>query len=132
MIRSIARIIRANSQQDAQIRRPAQRMGRAIAGMASNRLGWRIRARTCRAVLWGSIGLFLAGSAALLGCSGRESPWTEERSPGPTIEAPSSAPDILIVLVDALRPDHLGCYGYVRPTSPFLDRWSAGAAQFNE
>jgi arylsulfatase A-like enzyme len=28
---------------------------------------------------------------------------------------------IVIIAVDTLRADHLGCYGYVRPTSPRLD-----------
>ena len=28
---------------------------------------------------------------------------------------------ILYVDVDSLRPDHLGCYGYHRPTSPVID-----------
>src|SRR6185503_14881690 len=30
-------------------------------------------------------------------------------------------PNVLILVIDALRPDHLGCYGYTRPTSPTLD-----------
>ncbi|TFG63642.1 MAG: DUF4976 domain-containing protein [Spirochaetales bacterium] len=30
--------------------------------------------------------------------------------------------NILIILEDALRPDHLGCYGYRKPTSPWIDR----------
>ena len=29
--------------------------------------------------------------------------------------------NILLIVVDTLRPDHLGCYGYDRPTSPCLD-----------
>jgi len=37
---------------------------------------------------------------------------------------PRSAPVVLIV-VDALRPDHLGYYGYDLPTSPQLDGWMA-------
>jgi len=32
-----------------------------------------------------------------------------------------SPPNVLIVLFDALRPDHLGCYGYGRNTSPEID-----------
>jgi len=32
------------------------------------------------------------------------------------------SPNIVLVVIDALRPDHLGCYGYDRPTSPNLDR----------
>jgi arylsulfatase A-like enzyme len=30
-------------------------------------------------------------------------------------------PNVVLVTVDTLRADHLGCYGYPRPTSPFLD-----------
>jgi arylsulfatase len=29
---------------------------------------------------------------------------------------------IILYVMDALRPDHLGCYGYDRPTSPYIDR----------
>jgi arylsulfatase A-like enzyme len=32
-----------------------------------------------------------------------------------------SPPNIVIVAIDTLRPDHLGCYGYPRPTSPEID-----------
>lgn len=34
-------------------------------------------------------------------------------------------PNVLIVLIDTLRPDHLGCYGYARATSPRLDALAA-------
>lgn len=37
---------------------------------------------------------------------------------------------ILFVDVDALRPDHLGCYGYPRATSPTIDRLAAEGARF--
>lgn len=37
----------------------------------------------------------------------------------------SANPNVLLVTVDALRADHLTCYGYERPTSPFLDRLAA-------
>lgn len=30
-------------------------------------------------------------------------------------------PNILVVVADALRADHLGCYGYSHPTSPTMD-----------
>lgn len=30
--------------------------------------------------------------------------------------------NLLLVTLDTLRADHLGCYGYARPTSPVLDR----------
>ncbi len=33
-----------------------------------------------------------------------------------------SRKNILIILIDTLRPDHLGCYGYKRDTSPNIDK----------
>ncbi|MCS6799315.1 MAG: sulfatase-like hydrolase/transferase [Myxococcota bacterium] len=39
-------------------------------------------------------------------------------------------PNVLLVLIDALRPDHLGVHGYRRPTSPRIDAFAAGAVRF--
>ena len=30
-------------------------------------------------------------------------------------------PNVVLIVVDTLRADHLGCYGYARNTSPALD-----------
>jgi arylsulfatase A-like enzyme len=35
----------------------------------------------------------------------------------------SSHPAVVLVSIDTLRPDHLGCYGYTKPTSPEIDRF---------
>ncbi|HED66605.1 MAG TPA: hypothetical protein ENJ09_13745 [Planctomycetes bacterium] len=37
---------------------------------------------------------------------------------------------IVLATIDTLRPDHLGCYGYPRPTSPFLDRMAERGVRF--
>ena len=49
--------------------------------------------------------------------------------------APSCAPErarpnVLVVTIDTLRADHLGCYGYPRPTSPAIDAFARGAVLF--
>lgn len=38
---------------------------------------------------------------------------------------------IIFFDLDCLRPDHLGCYGYPRPTSPNIDRIAADAVRFD-
>ncbi|MGH3487410.1 MAG: sulfatase family protein [Actinopolymorphaceae bacterium] len=40
-------------------------------------------------------------------------------------------PNIVILAVDTLRPDHLGCYGYGRPTSPAIDALAAESVVFD-
>jgi len=36
--------------------------------------------------------------------------------------SPSNSPNIILISIDALRADHLSCYGYHRNTSPNIDR----------
>ena len=40
------------------------------------------------------------------------------------------SPDILLISIDSLRSDHLGCYGYERDTSPTIDSLAAEGAVF--
>jgi arylsulfatase A-like enzyme len=42
----------------------------------------------------------------------------------------AARPDIIFIVVDTLRADHLGCYGYGRPTSPRLDALAGGGTLF--
>jgi arylsulfatase A-like enzyme len=61
-------------------------------------------------------------AALALGCSGV----TEVPVQAPAGEQPS----VILILVDTLRRDHLGAYGYHRPTSPNIDGLAADAVLF--
>lgn len=51
----------------------------------------------------------------------------------PTLyEARAEPRRFLLVFVDTLRPDHLGLYGYERPTTPNLDGWAAHGTVFTQ
>jgi arylsulfatase A-like enzyme/Tfp pilus assembly protein PilF len=47
-------------------------------------------------------------------------------------QAPASAPDILLVVVDSLRADHVGAYGYERPVTPHFDAVASGGVVFEQ
>src|SRR2546425_5993318 len=57
---------------------------------------------------------FLAAAALVLSACGQGAP----------------RPNVLLITIDTLRADHLGCYGYARGTSPHIDRLAAGGALF--
>jgi arylsulfatase A-like enzyme len=40
--------------------------------------------------------------------------------------------NIVLITVDTLRPDHLGCYGYAKPTSPTIDDLAARSVVFTD
>ena len=65
----------------------------------------------------GSLLAVAAISLSTIGCQATMPPEPTEPAP-----PPSSPPErIVLVVVDTLRADHLGSYGYRRPVSPFLD-----------
>src|SRR5688572_16366612 len=44
--------------------------------------------------------------------------------------APPRRPNVVVILIDTLRADHLPMYGYGRDTAPFLDRLAAESVVF--
>lgn len=68
----------------------------------------------------------LAFSVFLLvgGCSRTSAPADAPARIGP------EAPNIVLIVIDTLRADHLGCYGYFRDTSPNIDAFARDAIMF--
>lgn len=53
------------------------------------------------------------------------------RAQAPVAAPPASAPNLLVISVDALRRDHLSSYGYARATSPRIDALLAESVVFD-
>jgi arylsulfatase A-like enzyme len=68
----------------------------------------------------------LAIAVLAAGCSKR----TSDAPQKPQVRADASWPSIVLFSIDTLRPDHLGCYGYPRKTSPRMDQLAAEGALF--
>jgi arylsulfatase A-like enzyme len=57
--------------------------------------------------------------------------WLLERNSVAHLPPPTpGAPNVLVIVVDTLRADHLSSYGYARPTSPNFDRLAQQGALF--
>ena len=69
-------------------------------------------------------------------CSGHDAVMHSEDGDGHLVDVPPEyaqhRPAFLLLSIDAMRPDHMGCYGYRRPTTPHLDVFAAGAARFTQ
>jgi arylsulfatase A-like enzyme len=51
--------------------------------------------------------------------------------PGNGCGSKKNRPNIIILLLDCVRADHLSCYGYSRNTSPHIDALAAQGVKFN-
>lgn len=105
------------------------RAGAVASGIA---LGVAIAAAVAR-VPWGrwwpravAVMALAGGVAGALGTALRPAPPPSPPAP----PAAARVPNVLLVVVDTLRADHLGCYGYARPTSPTLDALAAAGVRF--
>ena len=56
----------------------------------------------------------------------------ERREAAKLPTASANAPNVLVIVVDTLRADHLSTYGYSRPTSPHLTRLAAQGTLFED
>jgi arylsulfatase A-like enzyme len=93
------------------------------AGLAMACVRWFANHEEAAMRFWrGTVGLVATGAAlAFAGIHGGY--WLGERVATARLPtAPGGVPNILVIVVDTLRADHLSSYGYRRATSPNLDR----------
>ncbi|MCP4592467.1 MAG: sulfatase-like hydrolase/transferase [bacterium] len=50
----------------------------------------------------------------------------------PQTASSNDRPNVLLITVESLRADHVGCYGYERPTTPNIDALSAQATRYTQ
>jgi arylsulfatase A-like enzyme len=74
--------------------------------------------------------LLAAGAVGATGGFGRDRDATGAAHGDASSPALRDRPNVLLVVIDTLRADHLGCYGYARPTSPALDRLASEGVLF--
>ncbi len=70
--------------------------------------------------------VLLAASSILVG--DRIKQWREDRRPFP----PTGSPNLLLIVLDTVRADHLSVYGYQRSTTPTLERLAARGIRFDQ
>jgi arylsulfatase A-like enzyme len=81
-----------------------------------------------------------AATAALLAAVALSAAWNAGRPPpgtlrdGPQVPAPAAGaaapPNVVLIVLDAVRASSLSCYGYERRTTPRIDAFAAGAVRF--
>jgi len=71
----------------------------------------------------------LAGMTLLLLVVVQAGAWLKQNRT-PNHPPADNAPNVLMLVVDTLRADHLSTYGYARPTSPNLDRLASQSVLF--
>ncbi len=76
--------------------------------------------------------LLLSGILASLGGVWTYKNWERIRSAvkAPYVKYFDKRPNIIMVLLDTLRADHLGCYGYRRGISPNIDAFAKDGVQY--
>lgn len=83
-----------------------------------------------------SLALILAFTSLALGCRGSDDVVVESESAIEQPESPSdevrSRPNVVWILIDTLRRDHLGSYGYERNTSPHIDALAKNGVLFEQ
>ncbi len=73
---------------------------------------------------------WLAGAAIAVFVIVQGGGWANERLKTSQLRDHADAPNVIVIVVDTLRADHLSSYGYERETSPFIDGLAAEGVRF--
>lgn len=74
---------------------------------------------------------WLVGATVVLVIAIQGGGWLTERTKTSSLPAAASdAPNVIVIIVDTLRADHLSSYDYERDTSPFMDSLAAEGVRF--
>ncbi len=76
------------------------------------------------------VALAAVALAALAGLAPTALRPAQDSAPASRPRPPADAPNFVLVTMDTTRADHLGCYGYPRPTTPNIDRLAAESVVF--
>ena len=77
-----------------------------------------------------TLGPLVVGSVVAGGWSAFWVQSSEDRALASLPPASPEAPNVVLLVLDTVRADHLSLYGYPRPTTPHLDAWKDRAARF--
>ena len=100
--------------------------GAAVLAAVLGRLAGRLARRAAPAVILGLLVIGLSHGVAMVSADqGASAELGIGRFEG------QPPPNLLVILVDTLRADRLGCYGYHRPTSPVIDALAARGTRFD-
>lgn len=93
-----------------------------IDAQAPDRAKWRAREVDLGGYAERTIRLRFDSALAVAGC-GSVPLWADPTilAPRPATAASARKRNLLLISIDTLRPDRLGCYGYQLPTSPVID-----------
>jgi arylsulfatase A-like enzyme len=99
----------------------ATRLAAALEWSATRSRRWMIRSFP------GLLGLVLVLAGLVFG-GDRLRQWREAGRPQP----PAGSPNVLLIVLDTVRADHLSLYGYPRPTTPALQRLAGRGIRFEQ
>ncbi len=104
-------------------------------GVAARGVPWlkkeRLASRLQAAIRWSLPWLAGAWIALVVVCVGRDQ-WGERQTLHALPKPRVGAPNVLLIVMDTVRADHLSAYGYERKTSPQLSRLAARGVRFEQ